>query len=65
MSHDRKKAGQRKDKKNARMREDIERRHQNAGPEKPETDQWDIQAFKPGSANDKNRLRQRGSEGPP
>lgn len=65
MSHDRKKAGQRKDKKNARMREDTERRHQNAGPERPDTDQWDIQTFKPGSANDKNRLRHTTSEGPP
>ena len=55
MSHERKKGGQRKDKKSARMREDVARRHLDAEPEGHRSDQWDIQAFKPGSANDKNR----------
>ncbi len=57
MSHDRKKDGQRKDKKNARMREDVAFRHVMAKPIKPSTDQGDIQAFKPGAADDDTRHR--------
>lgn len=55
MSHERKKDGQRKDKKNERMREDVALRHATAKPPKPETDQLDIQTYKPGSAGDQNR----------
>ena len=53
--HDRKKKdGQRKDKKNQRMHEDVAERKENAKPD-PTTDQKDIQTFKPGSPNDHNR----------
>lgn len=52
-SNRKKKDGQRKDKKNARMREDVQRRHENEGEPKPSTDQKDIQTFKPGSAGDR------------
>ncbi|MBC8065401.1 MAG: hypothetical protein H7Y17_11255 [Chlorobia bacterium] len=53
MSHERKKDGQRKDKKNERMREDVKERHENAA-QKTSSDQPDIQAFKPGAPSDKN-----------
>ena len=52
--HERKKDGQRKDKKNERMREDVAERKERAQPE-VSTDQKDIQRFKPGSPNDENR----------
>lgn len=51
--HDRKKNGQRKDKKNERLRKAIEERHEQAGPERPTHDQKDIQTFKPGGPSDK------------
>lgn len=56
MSHaDRKKkGGERKDKKNARMREDVQRRRENESPPGPETDKPDIQKHKPGSQGDRN-----------
>lgn len=55
MAHERKKGGQRKDKKNARMHEDVAERHAHATKEPHHTDQKDIQAFKPGSAGDDTR----------
>lgn len=55
MSHPRKKGGERKDKKNERMREDVAIRKIWAHEPKRQTDQGDIQAFKPGSAGDLNR----------
>ena len=53
--HTRKKDGERKDKKNHRMHEAVESRHDAAAlkPEHPTGDQKDIQTFKPGSANDR------------
>lgn len=54
MAHERKKGGQRKDKKVARMREDVEHRHESGHP-KPQSDQHDIQSHKPGGPTDKNR----------
>lgn len=53
MSHLRKKHGERKDKKTARMREALEERHEHAQPEKPQSDQFDVQTFKPGAASDR------------
>lgn len=53
MSHERKKGGQRKDKKMERMREAVEKRKEESGDVKPTTDQPDIQTFKPGSASDR------------
>jgi hypothetical protein len=55
MSHPRKKSGERKDKKNERMREDVTIRKIWAHDPKPHTDQPDIQSFKSGGADDKNR----------
>lgn len=55
MSHDRKKGGQRKDKKNERMREDVAFRKAMAHPPKPTTDQGDVMDYKPGSPSDANR----------
>lgn len=55
MSHPRKKGGERKDKKNERMREDVSIRKMWAHDPKPTTDQGDVQAFKPGAADDSNR----------
>ena len=49
-----KKVGERKDKKNARMREDVQRRREQEQPAGPETDQPDVQTFKPGSRGDRN-----------
>lgn len=54
MAHTRKKDGQRKDKKNERMREDVQQRHENAAP-KVSHDQKDIQTHKPGSQGDRNQ----------
>lgn len=53
MSHERKKNGQRKDKKMERMREDVVQRHENAVP-KVTNDQKDVQTFKPGSRGDRS-----------
>lgn len=50
-----KKGGQRKDKKTARMREDIQRRRESKGPAGPETDQPDVVTYKPGSRGDRNQ----------
>lgn len=50
-----KKDGQRKDKKNARMREDVQRRRENEVPAGPNTDQPDIVTYKPGSRGDRNQ----------
>jgi hypothetical protein len=50
-----KKDGQDKGKKLRRMREDVERRHANAGPERPSTDQADVVTYKQGSGADRNR----------
>lgn len=55
MSHPRKKGGQRKDKKNERMHEDVALRKANAQEERPSNDQNDIVDYKSGSANDANR----------
>lgn len=55
MSHLRKKGGVRKDKKNERMREDVTIRKMWAHDPKPQSDQPDIQSFKPGGADDRNR----------
>ena len=52
MAHDRKKSGQRKDKKTARMREDVERRRE-AEVERPTTDQKDLVPFKSGGPSDR------------
>ena len=61
MSHLRKKGGERKDKKTARMREAEEFKHGMAAPKKPTTDQWDVQVQKPGAPSDRmspqNRAR--------
>ncbi len=50
-----KKHGERKDKKDQRMRENVAERKDHAGNPSPTTDQPDIQSHKPGSANDFNR----------
>ena len=50
-----KKDGQDKGKKLHRMREDVARRHANAGPERPSKDQADVVDYKQGSAADRNR----------
>jgi hypothetical protein len=55
MAHTRKKGGERKDKKNERMREGEAWRHAMAPPPRPTNDQRDIQEFKPGAADDQNR----------
>jgi hypothetical protein len=49
-----KKGGERKDKKNARMREDIQQRRQSEGAESPDSDQPDVVKYKPGSKEDFN-----------
>jgi hypothetical protein len=54
MAHERKKSGERKDKKNERMRESVGERKDKEQPH-PTTDQKDIQTFKPGSQGDRNR----------
>ncbi len=53
--HTRKKGGERKDKKNERMREAVEQRHAEAGVPKPTHDQPDIVTYKQGSQADDNR----------
>jgi len=58
--HTRKKGGERKDKKVARMREAVEERHAHQEDPKPQSDQWDIQAQKPGSARDHMNPQERG-----
>jgi hypothetical protein len=50
-----KKGGERKDKKNARMREDVQQRRENEGEPGSETDQPDVVKFKPGSRKDQNQ----------
>ena len=50
-----KKDGKDKGKKLRRMREDVARRHVDAGPERPSTDQADVVDYKQGSAADRNR----------
>jgi hypothetical protein len=52
MSHPRKKGGERKDKKTARMREAEEFKHGMEGPNKPQTDQHDLQSYKKGHESD-------------
>jgi len=59
MSHERKKQGQRKDKKVARMREDVRERHERAENDPHHSDQHDIQSYKPGGPSDDNRQVQR------
>lgn len=54
MAHTRKKDGQRKDKKNERMREGVAERHEHELA-KRSTDQHDIVSYKPGSQRDDNR----------
>jgi len=49
-----KKGGERKDKKNARMREDVQRRRETEGETGGSTDQPDIVKYKPGSREDRN-----------
>lgn len=61
MAHPRKKGGVRKDKKVERMRKDIEKRKSEA-KEKKTSDQWDVQAFKPGSAGDKGNPQARAKD---
>ena len=62
MTHPRKKGGERKDKKVERMREDLAERKAKAKPARPTTDQKDIQTYKPGAADDKNREPKRPSK---
>jgi hypothetical protein len=54
MAHERKKNGERKDKKNERMRESVQVRHENPAEPHSSTDQPDVQTFKPGAASDRN-----------
>lgn len=54
MAHTRKKDGERKDKKNERMREDLKERQESATA-KVSTDQKDVQTHKPGSQGDRNQ----------
>jgi hypothetical protein len=53
MSHERKKDGERKDKKNERMHADVRARKEAAAP-KHSTDQKDLRTYKSGSQGDKN-----------
>lgn len=55
MSHPRKKHGERKDKKNERMREDVALRKAHAQEPNPTSDQPDVMNFKPGGPSDSNR----------
>jgi|CXWL01.1.fsa_nt_gi hypothetical protein len=55
MSHERKKDGERKDKKNKRMHESVAFRQAMAEPEAHRTDEKDVVTYKPGSARDKLR----------
>jgi hypothetical protein len=54
MAHTRKKAGERKDKKTARMRETEDFKHGMAKPKKPTTDQHDLQSYKKGHESDES-----------
>lgn len=55
--HDRKKGGERKDKKNKRMHEASDLKHalHDREPDRTATDQPDVVNFKPGSGSDANR----------
>lgn len=55
--HERKKGGERKDKKVKRMAESVEMRHalSDAREKRPTSDQHDIVDYKPGSGGDANR----------
>lgn len=53
--HDRKKHGERKDKKNVRMRDANTFKHAMADDERPTTDQHDVVGYKPGGPRDRNR----------
>ncbi|HMS55653.1 MAG TPA: hypothetical protein PKA27_09665 [Fimbriimonadaceae bacterium] len=55
--HERKKGGERKDKKVKRMVESVEMRHGlgETHEKRPSTDQQDIVDYKPGSGGDANR----------
>ena len=55
MSHERKKHGERRDKKNERMREAREERATEHVEAPHRTDQADVVTYKPGSARDDNR----------
>lgn len=55
MSHDRKKEGQRKDKKMERMREAVADRKEHQTTEPHHTDQPDVVPYKSGSHSDTNR----------
>ena len=55
MSHERKKGGERKDKKNERMREDVSFRKSMAEPPRPTHDRADIIDYKQGGKDDTNR----------
>lgn len=55
MSHPRKKGGERKDKKNERMRNAVETRHKLAQDPRPTTDQHDIVDYKSGGPSDRNQ----------
>ncbi|MBI1334714.1 MAG: hypothetical protein JST12_13515 [Armatimonadetes bacterium] len=55
MSHERKKAGQRKDKKNERMHDFVAFRKKMFRGKPHHSDQSDIQRFKPGGADDDSR----------
>jgi hypothetical protein len=55
MAHERKKNGQRKDKKMQNMREAVADRKANPGPEKPTRDEKDIITYKSGSQGDRNQ----------
>ncbi len=56
MAHERKKkGGERKDKKNERMREAVAERKAHAAPPRPSNDQPDIVTFKQGGADDQTR----------
>ena len=55
MSHPRKKGGERKDKKNQRMHEDVAQRADQAHEPRPTNDQPDIVTYKSGGPSDQNR----------
>lgn len=59
-----KKDGERKDKKNQRMRAAVESRKRRAGSLRPSTDQADVQRFKPGSPSDDTWQRTQSGEPP-
>jgi hypothetical protein len=54
MSHERKKGGERKDKKNKRMHEAVEMRHELSDKQPHETDQKDVMTYKRGTGGDRN-----------